>query len=224
MAKVGFDAPPRRFYTDVDVASAPGGFAVRLDRSTPKSPKGSPLVLPTQALAALVADEWDAQGEAILLSGMTATRRAFTAIDQVPPARKAVAQEVARYAGSDVLCYRADAPDALVRRQSAAWDPMLAWAVETLGLKLEYVCGVVHFTQAGPSLTRALELALEADDMSLTALAEAAALFGSAALAISLRKAAATPPAIGSDPHSALGQAIFRSSPFLSVAPIPAMP
>ena len=187
MAAAGFDAPPRRFYKTVDVAQSEGGFAVRLDGRAPKSPKGSPLVLPTKALAELIAAEWDTQGEAILLSGMNATRRAFTAIDQIPPARAEVAQEIAHYAGSDVLCYRAGAPKALADRQEAAWDPVLDWAALELGLRLECAHGLTHVSQAGESLMRALELALAADDMTLTALAEATALFGSAVLAFALQ-------------------------------------
>ena len=184
----GFDAPPRRFYKTVDVAPEGGGFAVRLDGRVPKSPKRSPLILPTEALATLIAAEWDAQADVILMNGMAATRRAFTAIDQIPPAREAVAQEIARYAGSDVLCYRAEAPEGLVRRQYAAWDPMLRWAGEALDLHLECASGVVHISQAGRSLTRAFELALAETDMTLTALAEATALFGSAVLAFALRR------------------------------------
>ena len=188
MAAAGFDAPPRRFYKAVDVAPVPGGFAVRLDGRVPKSPKGSPLVLPTKALAQLAAAEWASQGEAILLSGMTSTRRAVTAIDQIPPAREAVARQIAHYAGSDVLCDRAEAPEALVRRQAAAWDPILDWAADALDLRLECASGVVHLSQAGESLGRALVLALDADDMTLTALAEATALFGSAVLAFALQR------------------------------------
>lgn len=187
----GFDAAPRRFYKTVDVAPAAdelGGFAVRLDARTPKSPKGSALVLPTQALAQLVAAEWDAQGEAILLPQMTATRRAFTAIDQVPAVREALADEIARYAGSDVLCYRADAPSALAGRQASMWDPLLDWAAADLGIRLEPTNGVVHRPQPAQALARVRELAVAQSDMGLTALGEATALLGSAVLALALSR------------------------------------
>lgn len=187
MAK-GFDALPARFYKTVDVAPVEGGFAVQLDGRVPKSPRKSPLILPTQALAALIAGEWDAQARVINLGEMAATRRAFTAIDQIPPARDAVADEVASYAGSDVLCYFATHPTALVARQTAQWVPLLDWAQAELGLRLERAQGVVHRAQPPETLARVRALALGADDMTLTALAEATALFGSAVLAFAVQR------------------------------------
>lgn len=187
MAK-GFDALPRRFYKTVDVASADGGFAVQLDGRIPKSPRKSPLILPTQALASLIAGEWDAQVQVINLNEMAATRRAFTAIDQIPPARNAVADEIASYAGSDVLCYFAAHPRGLLARQTEQWVPLLGWAQAELGLQLERAEGVVHRSQPPATLERARALALSADDMTLTALAEATALFGSAVLAFAVQR------------------------------------
>jgi chaperone required for assembly of F1-ATPase len=194
MAK-GFDALPRRFYKTVDVAPATSGFAVRLDGRIPKSPRKSPLILPTQALAALIAGEWDAQAQVINLNEMAATRRAFTAIDQVPPAREAVADEIASYAGSDVLCYFAAHPDGLRARQNAQWGPLLDWAGAELSLHLERAVGVVHRAQPPRTLERVRALALSADDMTLTALAEATALFGSAILAFAVQRGRLDAPA-----------------------------
>jgi chaperone required for assembly of F1-ATPase len=188
MAAAGFDAPPRRFYKTVDTAPEGLGYCVRLDGRVPKSPKRAPLVLPTPALAALIAAEWDAQAEVIQLAQMHATRRAFTAIDQIPPARQAVADEIARYAGSDVLCYLAEAPTGLVERQRQAWTPALDWAHAELGLRLDQTAGIIHCAQSPEVLARAATLALEADDMTLTALAEACALFGSAVLAFAVAR------------------------------------
>jgi chaperone required for assembly of F1-ATPase len=184
----GFDALPKRFYKTASVAADGSGFAVQLDGRTPKSPAKSPLILPTRALAELIAAEWDAQVESIDMATMSATRRAFTAIDQVPPARDAVAEEIAGYAGSDVLCYFATEPRALVERQQAQWTPLLQWSSGTLGLMLERAEGIVHRTQPSASLARAKALALAADDMTLTALAEATALFGSAVLAFAVQR------------------------------------
>lgn len=184
----GFDALPKRFYKTVETAPEDGGFAVKLDGRVPKSPAKSPLVVPTQALARLIAAEWDAQKEVIDLTAMIATRRAFTAIDQIPSAREAVADEIANYAGSDVLCYFAEAPAALVERQEARWLPLLEWAKDELGLALDRAEGVVHRDQPPQTLARAEALALAADDVTLTALAEATALFGSAVLAFAVQR------------------------------------
>ena len=191
MTARGFKEPvelARRFYKAVDVAAAERGHAVRLDGRTPKTPGGRGLVLPTLALAELVADEWEAQGEHILPPTMPATRLANTAIDRVAAARREVASEVARYAGSDLLCYRAEEPATLVERQAQRWDPLLCWARDTLGVGLEPVEGITHRPQAVESLERALVEAGALDDFSLAGLAHATALFGSATLGFALQR------------------------------------
>lgn len=179
---------PRRFYKAVDVAPAGEGFAVLLDGRAPKSPDGAPLVLPTQALAELVAEEWAGQGEHILLAAMAATRLANTAIDRIRPSRTEVAAEVARYAGSDLVCYFAESPESLVALQAARWGPVLDWAGAELGLTLERIAGLIHCEQPAQALARARELAEAVDDFQLAALAHATALFGSAVLAFAVQR------------------------------------
>ncbi|MBU4432834.1 MAG: ATPase [Alphaproteobacteria bacterium] len=182
---------PRRFYKAVTVAPAPaenaGGFAVLLDGRTPKSPAKSPLVLPSQALAQLVADEWDAQVKVIDSTIMPATRLAFTAIDRIAETRAAVAAEVAAYAGSDLLCYRADHPTPLVERQMREWQPVLDWAGSMLGAPFTPVTGIIHTPQPAETLARVEALALALDDFSLAGLAYASGLLGSTVLALAIR-------------------------------------
>ena len=119
---------------------------------------------------------------------MPLTRLAFTAIDRGADTREALADELARYAGSDALTYVADAPRALADEQAARWGPLRAWAQDELGVRLEPVEGVMHRAQPEASLARVRALALEADDFALTGLAYAAALFGSAVLALALQR------------------------------------
>lgn len=179
---------PRRFYKAVTTAPVDGGHAVLLDGRTPRAPGGSPLVLPTQGLAALAAEEWDAQNPLIVMTAMPAVRLAYTALEKVGAVREAVAGEVARYAGSDLLCYRADSPRALAAEQAATWDPLLDWAREELGVDLLSTTGIIHRQQSADSLARVKALALELDDFGLAALAHAAALLGSAVLALALQR------------------------------------
>src|SRR6202012_3650377 len=105
--------PPRRFYKAVSTAAAEGGVGVMLDGRPVKTPAGKALVLPSQALADDLAAEWDAQATHIVMTSMLATRLPFTAIDFVGDQRDAVAAEIARYAGSDAICYFAEAPQGL---------------------------------------------------------------------------------------------------------------
>jgi chaperone required for assembly of F1-ATPase len=179
---------PKRFYKTASAAALDGGFAVMLDGRPVRTPAGSKLVLPTLALAALAAEEWAAQGKEIVLADMPATRLAHTAVDRVPQAHAAVAEETASYAGSDVLCYFADGPDVLVSREQAEWEPWLDWAEQELGLRFVRVTGVIHQAQPQATLERALELTLDLDDFRLTALATATALLGSLVLAFAMER------------------------------------
>ncbi|HYG27850.1 MAG TPA: ATP12 family protein [Caulobacteraceae bacterium] len=191
MKQRGFKEPgelPRRFYKAVEVAQANGAFEVRLDGRTPKSPAGKPLALPTRALADMVAAEWAGQGDHIVMARMIATRLAWTAIDRVGEAHAEVAAEVARYAGSDALCYVAEEPLELVERQARAWQPLLGWARAELGVELHAVEGVIHRPQPPRSLARIEALAGELDDFTLAALAYATALFGSAVLGLAVQR------------------------------------
>jgi chaperone required for assembly of F1-ATPase len=163
-----------------------GGFTVTLDGRGLRGPKGAPTVLPNQALAALVAEEWAGQGETLELAAMAATRLANTALESVPQAREATAQQVADYAGTELLCYRADAPAGLVARQAALWDPILARAEAELGLRFIPATGIVHQEQPPETLGKVKALALSLDDFTLTGLAFGVPLFGSAVLSIGL--------------------------------------
>src|SRR5690606_35898937 len=182
---------PRRFWTAVTVEAEPdGGWSVRLDGRRPRTPAGAPLILPTEAAARLVADEWAAQETVVELAAMPATRLAATAIDRVGQAREEVAAEIARWAGSDLLCYFAEAPAGLVARQQAEWGPWLGWAERELGLPLVRAAGIVHRPQPPEVEARVRALALALDDLRLAALALVAPLFGSAVLALAVQRGA----------------------------------
>src|SRR5712671_4228987 len=118
----------KRSYKAADVAPAGGGYGVTLDGKPLRTPAKAPLTVPSRALAEAIAAEWRAQGEEIELAALPLTRLASTGIDLVTPRRAEVAAEVARYAGTDLVCYRAGHPPQLARRQHAAWQPLIDWA------------------------------------------------------------------------------------------------
>jgi chaperone required for assembly of F1-ATPase len=178
----------RRFYTKVDTAPAEGGVAVRLDGRVPRSPSGAPLVLPTAALAELVAAEWDAQVEHIDPGSMPATRLAWGALALGEENRAGTIGRVASFAATDLLCYFADWPSGLVDLQERRWGPVLDWAETALGASFHRAQGIVHQPQPQATLDRIAAFAGEEDDFALTGLAAAAALFGSAILAFALRR------------------------------------
>jgi chaperone required for assembly of F1-ATPase len=180
---------PRRFYAAVTVEETEGGegFEIRLDGRLPRSPGGQPLRLPTAALAAFVAEEWRAQGEAIAYAAMPATRLAHTVLDVVTQKRDLSVEGVTRFGTADLLCYFAEGPANLVRRQEIAWIPLLDWARETHGLVFIRSAGIVHRDQPPATLARLEAIARATDDFTLAGLALAAPLFGSAILALALR-------------------------------------
>ena len=169
----------RRFWREVAVVPEGDGFALRLDGRGLRTPAKAPLVVPTPALAEAVAEEWRAVGEVVDPRAMPATRAANAALDKVAPEREAVVAELASYGDADLTCYRAEAPEGLVARQAAAWDPLLDWAEAAHGARLAPVAGVMHRPQDAGALARLAEPLRRADAFALTALSDLVALSGS---------------------------------------------
>lgn len=185
----GFHEPvqkPRRFYKAVSIAAVEAGYAVLLDARHLKTPQGAAMRLPTAVLAEQVAAEWADQGETIELATMHATRLANTAIETIGATREGVADQIAEYAGSDLLCYFAESPAELLARQQRAWDPVLARAEAEEGLVFVRAAGIVHRQQPPETPARIREIGLGLDDFRLAGLAFATPLFGSAVLALGL--------------------------------------
>lgn len=182
---------PKRFYATAAVSdTAP--WLVTLDGRPVKTPAKRALALPTRALAEAVAAEWAAQVDVINPGSMPLTRSANTAIDSVAAAADEVAADIVRYAGADLLCYRAEAPVELVVRQAHAWNPALAWARDTLGATFAISEGVRHVEQS-PAALAAIDKALTPRDaFALTALHILTTLTGSALLALAVANGAMT--------------------------------
>jgi chaperone required for assembly of F1-ATPase len=149
---------PKRFYEDVAVASGATGFAITLDGRKVKTPAKADLILPVQAAAEAIAQEWRAQGEDIDPRTMPLTRLVNSALDGVARDVESVIADIVRYAGSDLVCYRAAEPEALVVAQSEMWDPVLAFARDQLGARFICVEGIT-FAEQPP---RAIEAVREA--------------------------------------------------------------
>lgn len=138
---------PKRFWKQAEVAEQGDGFTVLLDGRSLKTPAKTPFWVPTRDLAQEVAAEWQAQGEKVKPETMPFTRTANSALDKVTPQFEAVADMLAAYGGSDLLCYRATAPQELVARQAERWDPLLAWAQGRFGTALLVTQGVMPVEQ-----------------------------------------------------------------------------
>ncbi len=177
-------ALPKRFYDEVSAAEQDGGFAVLLDGRTVRTPLKLQLIVPTRALAEAIAEEWAAQDAHIDPATMPLSRLAITAIDGVAQHAGDVAADIVRFAGNDLLCYRAESPEALIELQTKAWDPVLNWADAELGARFVLAEGVMPVVQSKAALKRIAGVVSAYDPMGLTALHVMTTLTGSALLAL----------------------------------------
>ncbi len=175
---------PKRFYKSVAVEAAPGGFRVLLDGRGIKTPAKREFVVPVEPLAEAIAAEWQAQGERIDPATMPLTKLANSAIDAVSSRMQEVADDIAAFSASDLLCYRAEAPEALVRRQAGAWDPVLAWAKRDLGADFRLRQGLMPIDQPPQALDAIRQALTGLDPLSLSALHVLTTISGSALLAL----------------------------------------
>jgi len=190
---------PKRFFDRAEVLALDEGFALALDGRRAKTPARQDLILPTQAAADALAGEWNALTEIVDPDLMPLTRIANSAIDGVRGALAETADEIIRYAGSDLVCYRAEGPESLVAAQASAWDPVLAFAREALSAR--FVCGegVIFVTQppeAEAALARAVRRWTEGKataPFALACLHVMTSLNGSALIALAVAHGALAP-------------------------------
>lgn len=178
----------KRFWTSASVVAVEGGFTVHLDARPVKTPSKKLLILPNAAMAQAIATEWDAQQGLIRPDTMPMTRYANSALEKVAPQFDAVADHVATYAETDLLCYRATAPQALIDRQNAAWNPWLDWAARDLNAPLIATAGVMYIAQDPASLSN---LRAQINDMTafhLSAFHDLVAISGSFVLALAMAR------------------------------------
>lgn len=189
---------PKRFWTSADVAEseAAQGWQVLLDGRVVKTPAKRPLVVPTCVMAHAIAAEWDAQGDTVDPATMPVTRSANAAIDKVAIQFEEVADLVADYGGSDLLCYRAASPVELVARQAEAWTPLLDWAREALDAPLDVTTGVMPIAQPTESLANLHAGVHALHPFELTAFSEFVALTGSLVMGFAAARGAQHPDAL----------------------------
>lgn len=176
----------KRFYKKAEVAPGAGGHGVVLDGRLVKTAGKHDLIVPSLALATAVAAEWEAQQGKIRRDAMPLTRLAGATIDRDAAQHGAVVRQVADYAGTDLVCYRAAHPPALAARQQAVWQPLLDWAAERYAAPLTVISGVIPSSQPAASLAAFTAAVAAYEDFALTALRAATAACGSLVIALAL--------------------------------------
>lgn len=178
---------PKRFYKLVDIQSVEGGFAVTLDGKTTKTPDRVPVIVPAAALARRMAEEWSAQGELIDPDTMPVVRLVNSALEGGEAVMPALRDEIVKYAGNDLLLYRADSPRELVAEQEASWDAALVALARRFDVKFQPTVGIIHQEQPAETLTRLADAVADEDLLLLTALVSITGITGSGLLAIGIR-------------------------------------
>jgi len=176
----------KRFWKEATVVRDGDGWGVRLDGRAVKTPAKAAMILPTEAMAQAIAAEWDAQQGEIRPETMPVTRAANAAIDKVAVQFDEVAQMLAEYGGTDLLCYRATGPEVLAERQARQWDPLLAWAAERFGAPLVSTSGVIPVTQSPDSIARLKAELVALDPFRLTAVHDLVTIPGSLVIGLAM--------------------------------------
>lgn len=141
----------RRFWDKAGIERDGGGWSVLLDGKPMRLPGGVRLHLRGHALAEAVAEEWQTagagKGGALVTTDLPLTQLAATAEARIAPDPEPTVTALAGYAASDLLCYRAAGPPALVQRQAQAWQPWLDWVALTYDAPLRVTSGVMPVAQ-----------------------------------------------------------------------------
>lgn len=183
----------KRFWTEVAVEEEDRGFAIRLDDRPVRTPARALLAVPTRRMAEAIAEEWRSIDREVDPRAMPLTGLANAAIDRVAPDRLAFARGLARYAESDLTCYRATGPRQLVAVQETAWDALLGWARRRYDVDFATTDGVTHVAQPLATVEQLSHAVESLDDFHLAALSPLVTIGGSLLAALALTERAITP-------------------------------
>ena len=178
----------QRFYKETATTLVGSAYEVALDGRSIRTPSGTTLSLPTEALAKAIAMEWAAQTDIIDPTTMPITQLACTALDRVIPNRAAVIADTMAYGQNDLLCYRAAEPPELVQKQADAWQPILDWLSTNVDVPLLVTTGIMHVVQDDDAMAVLNRTVAAFDDFQLTAVVRMTQVFGSLALAIAVTR------------------------------------
>ena len=176
----------KRFYKKVEVKSIDAGFGITLDDKALLSPGNTKLVVPTKTLANAIADEWGNQEGQIIPSTMPFMTLSSTAVDRVRPRSDDTIDEILSFLETDLLCYRAREPDALVREQNEVWQPLLNWCEGLIGSAFNVTSGIMPVSQVPTLVPSARKILRSYNDFELLGLHQFTSISGSAVIGLAL--------------------------------------
>ena len=176
----------KRFYKNAVVIEFEGGYGIELDGRRTQTPRKSAFTVGARKVADAVAAEWAGQSDEIVVENMPMLRLANTAIDMIAPQRGAVVDNLAGYGSTDLLCYRADSPAELVRRQNELWSPWLVWARDQHDAELKTTNGIGYIAQSDDALAALRAVVNRHDTMELASLNDLVTIAGSLVLGLAV--------------------------------------
>lgn len=182
----------KRFWKAAEAVAEDGGWGVRLDERPLRTPGRALLMVPTEALAKAIADEWASADETVDPRAMPLTGLANAAIDRVAPDHAAFAAGLARYAETDLVCYRAEGPETLIARQRQSWDSLLGWGRRRFDVDFAVASGIIHVAQPKPTVERLAHEVVALDAFRLAGLSPLVTLGGSLVAALAVLEGALT--------------------------------
>lgn len=174
----------KKFYKLVSTTPKDGGYAIELDGKPVRTPGGKIMLAPAEILATLIAQEWSAQVDDILPDTMPLTQLLVTAIDRVESSRADIQATALGYLDTDLLCYRAEEPEELVRREASARDPWLHWFEKQYDVKLQTTTGLIALHHDENIHTKAADAVRTLDLWAFNVLQMVTAATGSLILAL----------------------------------------
>lgn len=183
----------KRFWKVVNAVQSDAGWGVELDGKPLRTPARDPLVVPTEALANGIAEEWCSVESEIDPRSMSLTGLANAAIDRIGSNKEAFAGELARYAEADLACYRAEGPRSLVDLQTERWGALLGWGRRRFDIDFETTCGIVHVHQPVATVDRLAHAISTLDSFQLAGLSPLVRIGGSVLAALGVLEHAFSP-------------------------------
>lgn len=183
----------KHFWKEVTIEPVDAGLAIRLDGRPVRTPARAELLVPAEQLAEALRDEWRSVDDQIDPRAMPLTGLANAAIDRVAPDRLAFAASLARYAETDLACYRAEWPPELVQRQAEAWDKLLAWARRRYDVDFSTTSSLMHVPQPQATIEQLAHAVSALDPFRLAGLSPLVTIGGSLVAALAVLEKAISP-------------------------------
>ncbi|MDC0227688.1 hypothetical protein OAK51_04235 [Alphaproteobacteria bacterium] len=179
----------KKFWKKVEIREIfKNTFQVQLDKKILKTPMKKDLRFLNYHIAFETSKEWDIDGPIINTDGMIFYGLMSTAIDKIAKNRTLFINEILSFIDTDLICYRADAPNELVQLQNKKWDPIISIIEKYTGFRLETFIGIMPSKQKKAVHLKVKQLVNKFSDLEISALHRITNVTGSIFLSLCILK------------------------------------